>query len=110
MTQEQQNRALVERFWHAVYVLRDYDAVGRFFTEDGLYQDVSADGLWRGSELLEQQGLKKKPVMLPAERKKYLDSKKKPAAAEPAKPADPKAPKDAAGVPAKEDKAATAKK
>ena len=72
--------------------------------------DVSADGLWRGSELLEQQGLKKKPVMLPAERKKYLDSKKKPAAAEPAKPADPKAPKDAAGVPAKEDKAATAKK
>ena len=41
MTQEQQNRALVERFWHTVYVVRDYDAVGRFFTEDGLYQDVS---------------------------------------------------------------------
>jgi hypothetical protein len=42
MTQEQRNRAPVERFWHTVYVLRDDDAAGRFFTEDGLDQDVSA--------------------------------------------------------------------
>ncbi|HEU4431186.1 MAG TPA: nuclear transport factor 2 family protein [Myxococcota bacterium] len=42
MTQEERNRALVLRFWDTVYVARDYDAVGRFFTEDGLYQDVSA--------------------------------------------------------------------
>ena len=77
--------------------------------------DVSAEGLWRGSELLEQQALKKKPVMLPAERQKYLAGKKKPAAAEPAKPADakpadPKASTDAAVEPAKDNKAATAKK
>jgi hypothetical protein len=42
MTQEERNRALVEPFWHTVYVLRDDDAVGRFFTEGGLDQDVSA--------------------------------------------------------------------
>lgn len=34
------NRALIERFWSTLYDERDYEAVGAFFAEDGLYQDV----------------------------------------------------------------------
>ncbi len=92
----------------------------KIYTRYESVPDVAAEGLWRGSQLLEEQALKKKPVMLPAERKKFLEGKKKPAVLEAAKPADgkpadakpvdPKGSKDAAGEPAKEDKAATAKK
>lgn len=33
------NRALVARFWEALYA-RDFDAIGSFFAEDGEYTDV----------------------------------------------------------------------
>ncbi len=33
------NRALIERFWHTLYE-RDFDGVGAFMAEDGLYEDV----------------------------------------------------------------------
>jgi len=36
-------RALVERFWHTLYVDRDLDAVGSFFALDGWYTDVPID-------------------------------------------------------------------
>ena len=100
---------------------KDYDsAVDNFVKIANSYESVpgvSADGLWRGANLLEQQATGKLPVMLKDEREKFLASKKKPApkAPEPAKPtdakpADPKAAKDAAGEPAKDDKDKTAKK
>lgn len=40
MSQESENRGLVESFWHDVYVTRDYDRVGSYFADDGLYEDV----------------------------------------------------------------------
>lgn len=40
MSNESENLALVERFWHTVYEERDYGKVGRFFHEDGRYEDV----------------------------------------------------------------------
>lgn len=36
------HRALVEAFWRDVYETRDYDRVGAYFAEDGLYEDVAA--------------------------------------------------------------------
>jgi limonene-1,2-epoxide hydrolase len=36
-------RALAERFWNTLYVERDLDAVGSFFTLDGFYTDVPID-------------------------------------------------------------------
>jgi len=35
--------ALVENFWHTLYVERDLDAIGAMFTEDGFYTDVPID-------------------------------------------------------------------
>ena len=35
--------ALVETFWHTLYVERDLDAIGAMFTEDGFYTDVPID-------------------------------------------------------------------
>lgn len=35
----EQNLALIRRFWQDLY-RRDFDAVGAYFAEDGLYQDV----------------------------------------------------------------------
>ena len=35
--------ALVETFWHTLYVERDLDAVGAMFTDDGFYTDVPID-------------------------------------------------------------------
>jgi limonene-1,2-epoxide hydrolase len=35
--------ALVERFWHTLYVERDLDAIGAMFTDDGFYTDVPID-------------------------------------------------------------------
>ena len=81
--------------------------------------DVCAEGLWRGSNLLEQQANGKLKVMTPEERKKFLAGKKKPetkpADAKPAdpkptdaKPADPK--KETAEAPAPAEKATAAKK
>ena len=40
---EDELRALVERFWHTLYVERDLDAVGSFFALDGWYTDVPID-------------------------------------------------------------------
>lgn len=40
----QNNKALVERFWQEVYVGRDYDAVAKYFAEDGVYEDVPSPG------------------------------------------------------------------
>ncbi|MGI9590968.1 MAG: nuclear transport factor 2 family protein [Myxococcota bacterium] len=37
---EAENKKLVQRFWSAVYEERDYEAVGRFFHDDGVYEDV----------------------------------------------------------------------
>ena len=81
--------------------------------------DVCAEGLWRGSNLLEQQATGKIKVMTPDERKKFLAGRKKPetkpadakpADAKPAdeKPADPK--KATAEAPATLEKAKTAQK
>lgn len=41
---EKNNKALVERFWQEVYVDRDYDAVAKYFAEDGVYEDVPSPG------------------------------------------------------------------
>lgn len=38
-----ERRALVERFWHTLYVERDLDAVGSMFALDGFYTDVPID-------------------------------------------------------------------
>ena len=35
------NKDLVSRFWSEVYENRDYDRVGKFFAEDGVYEDVA---------------------------------------------------------------------
>jgi len=35
--------ALVETFWHTLYVERDLDAIGAMFTDDGFYTDVPID-------------------------------------------------------------------
>ena len=35
--------ALVENFWHTLYVERDLDAIGAMFTEEGFYTDVPID-------------------------------------------------------------------
>lgn len=40
MTQASSNKDLVARFWSEVYENRDYDRVGKFFAEDGVYEDV----------------------------------------------------------------------
>lgn len=40
MTQQDDNKALVARFWEEVYVQRDYDRVGAYFAEHGIYEDV----------------------------------------------------------------------
>ncbi len=40
MSEREKNLALVESLWKTLYEERDYDAVGAFFAEDGLYQDV----------------------------------------------------------------------
>ena len=112
---------------------KDYDsAIDNYIKIHTRYEsvpDVSAEGLWRGSNLLEKQAKKELPVMLPEERKKFLEGIKakrapkvdpakpvdaKPADAKPgdtkpgdAKPADAKDPKvTATGAPAD----ATAKK
>jgi tetratricopeptide (TPR) repeat protein len=75
---------------------KDYDsAIDNFIKIHTRYESVpsvSSEGLWRGSQLLEKQAKKELPVMLPAERKKFLESRKKPAApkAEPAKPVEEK--------------------
>jgi limonene-1,2-epoxide hydrolase len=42
MSTEAANKELVARFWREVYENRDYDRVGQFFAEDGLYEDVPA--------------------------------------------------------------------
>jgi limonene-1,2-epoxide hydrolase len=39
-----ENRRLVEAFWREVYETRDYDAVGRYFAEHGVYEDVPVPG------------------------------------------------------------------
>jgi tetratricopeptide (TPR) repeat protein len=114
---------------------KDYDsAIENYIKIHTRYEsvpDVSAEGLWRGANLLEKQAKKELPVMLPEERKKFLDgirakrapkvdpakpAEAKPADAKPsdakpgdAKPADAKDPKvTAAGAPA--DATAAAKK
>jgi len=35
--------ALVETFWHTLYVDRDLDAVGAMFSDDGFYTDIPVD-------------------------------------------------------------------
>jgi limonene-1,2-epoxide hydrolase len=35
--------ALVQRFWHTLYVERDLDAIGAMFADDGFYEDVPVD-------------------------------------------------------------------
>jgi limonene-1,2-epoxide hydrolase len=37
----QQNKQLIERFWQDLYA-REFERVGAYFAEDGLYQDVPA--------------------------------------------------------------------
>ncbi len=41
MAKSDENRRLIERFWSDLYE-RDYDKVGSYFAEDGLYEDVPA--------------------------------------------------------------------
>ena len=41
MAESDENRRLIERFWSDLYE-RDYDKVGSYFAEDGLYEDVPA--------------------------------------------------------------------
>ncbi len=41
MAESDENRRLIERFWSDLYE-RDYDKVGCYFAEDGLYEDVPA--------------------------------------------------------------------
>ena len=40
MSQAEENRKLIEAFWRDVYEARDYEKVGAYFAEDGLYEDV----------------------------------------------------------------------
>ena len=42
MSDAQRNKELVMRFWNTLYEDRDYDAVGAFFSEDALYEDIPA--------------------------------------------------------------------
>ncbi len=42
MSVAEQNKELIIRFWNTLYGERDYDAVGAFFSEDALYEDVPA--------------------------------------------------------------------
>ncbi len=44
MTSTDDNKALVTAFWEEVYERRNYDAVGDFFAEDGIYEDVPTPG------------------------------------------------------------------
>ncbi len=37
------NKALVERFWHLLYEARDIDAATAMFADDGFYTDVPVD-------------------------------------------------------------------
>lgn len=49
MSREQENKALVQRFWQQVYEGRDYDRIGEFFADDGEYVDVAIpDSVARG--------------------------------------------------------------
>ena len=41
MTQSDENRKLIERFWHDLYE-HDWDKIGSYFAEDGHYEDVPA--------------------------------------------------------------------
>ncbi len=41
MAESDENRRLIERFWSDLYE-RDYDKVGSYFADDGLYEDVPA--------------------------------------------------------------------
>ncbi len=41
MAKSDENRRLIERFWSDLYE-RDYDKVGSYFADDGLYEDVPA--------------------------------------------------------------------
>ncbi|MFQ5512858.1 MAG: nuclear transport factor 2 family protein [Myxococcota bacterium] len=41
MSETQRNRELIERFWKDLYD-REFDRVGAYFAEDGLYEDVPA--------------------------------------------------------------------
>jgi limonene-1,2-epoxide hydrolase len=40
---ESDNRALVERFWHTLYVDRDVEGAAAMFADDGFYTDVPVD-------------------------------------------------------------------
>jgi limonene-1,2-epoxide hydrolase len=42
MSASSANLALIEQFWRDLYERRDYDQVGKYFTDDGLYRDVPA--------------------------------------------------------------------
>ncbi|MCZ6782513.1 MAG: nuclear transport factor 2 family protein [Proteobacteria bacterium] len=41
MSQEEENRALIRAFWRDLYA-REFDKVGAYFAEHGLYEDVPA--------------------------------------------------------------------
>lgn len=44
MTRTKKNKERVQAFWQDVYVHRNYDAVGKYFAADGVYEDVPTPG------------------------------------------------------------------
>lgn len=44
MTSIDDNKKRVQDFWQDVYVNRNYDAVGKYFAKDGVYEDVPTPG------------------------------------------------------------------
>lgn len=44
MSVQENNKQRVSRFWDDVYVNRNYEAVGDYFAEDGVYEDVPTPG------------------------------------------------------------------
>lgn len=44
MSRQEEHKNIVRRFWDDVYVNRNYDNVGLYFAEDGVYEDVPTPG------------------------------------------------------------------